>query len=162
MQSGCTTWDSILSCLTLAPSSRNGPAKNSQLNRFRAGFRHFCSCFHKWGMASSEACECGPEEQSIGHAVFYYTIHQPPHELCSLVVEDDETIEWLLMHTLRSNATKQWIVITGSNDEEKAAKIVKVSWSQFIQQGNYFRFLSAKRKTGFFMKLTVINLLSPF
>jgi len=47
-------------------------------------------------MASSAACECGAEEQTINHVVLQCRIHQPPHELHGLTVLDDERIEWLL------------------------------------------------------------------
>jgi len=48
------------------------------------------------GMASSAACECGAEEQTIDHVVLQCPIHRPPHRLLGLTVLDDETIEWLL------------------------------------------------------------------
>jgi len=47
-------------------------------------------------MASSPACECGAEEQSVDHVVFQCPIHLPPNGLHGLTVLDDETIEWLL------------------------------------------------------------------
>jgi len=47
-------------------------------------------------MASSAACECGAEEQTVDHVVLQCPIHRPPHGLHSLMVLDDETIEWLL------------------------------------------------------------------
>jgi len=46
-------------------------------------------------MASSEACECDTEEQTVDHVVLQCLIHQPPHGLHGLTVQDDETIEWL-------------------------------------------------------------------
>jgi len=67
-----------------------------RLNRLRIGVGRFRSCFHKWDMASSAACECGAEEQTVDHVVFQCPIHRPPHGLHSLTVQDDETIEWLL------------------------------------------------------------------
>jgi len=50
----------------------------------------------KWGMASSAACECGAEEQTVDHVVLQCSIHRPPHGLHGLTVLDDETTEWLL------------------------------------------------------------------
>jgi len=47
-------------------------------------------------MASSAACECGAEEQTVDHVVLQCPVHPPPHELRGLTVLDDETIEWLL------------------------------------------------------------------
>jgi len=47
-------------------------------------------------MASSAACECGAEEQTVDHVVFQCPIHQPPHGLHGLAVLDDETTGWLL------------------------------------------------------------------
>jgi len=45
------------------------------------------------GMASSAACEGGAEEQTTDQC----PIHRPPHGLHGLMVQDDETIEWLLI-----------------------------------------------------------------
>jgi len=47
-------------------------------------------------MASSEACECGAEEQTVDHIVLQFPIHRPPHGLHGLTFLDDEIIEWLL------------------------------------------------------------------
>jgi len=33
------------------------------------------SCLHKWGMIPSAACECGTEEQTVGHVVLHCPIH---------------------------------------------------------------------------------------
>jgi len=67
-----------------------------QLNRLRTGVGSFRSCLHQWGMASSAACECGAEEQTIDHVVLQCPIHRPPHGFHGLTILDDETIEWLL------------------------------------------------------------------
>jgi len=56
-------------------------------------------CFrslYKLGMASSAACECGAEEQTVDHFVLQCPIHRAPHGVHGLMVLDDETIEWLL------------------------------------------------------------------
>ena len=66
------------------------------LNRFRIGVGRFRSCLHKWGMASSVACECGAKGQTVDHVVRECAIHLPPHGLYRLTVLDDETFEWLL------------------------------------------------------------------
>jgi len=47
-------------------------------------------------MASSAACECGAEEQTVDHVVLQCLIRRPPHGLHGLTVLDDETTEWLL------------------------------------------------------------------
>ena len=67
-----------------------------QLHRLRTGVGCFRSCLYKWGMASSAACECGAEEQTVDHVVLECPIHRPPHGLHGLTVLDDETTEWLL------------------------------------------------------------------
>jgi len=67
-----------------------------RLNRLRTGVGLLRSCLYKWDMASSAACECGAEEQSVDHVVLHCPIHQPPHGLHGLAVLDNETIEWLL------------------------------------------------------------------
>ena len=38
-----------------------------RLSRLRTGVGRFRSCLYKWGMASSAACECGAEEQTVDH-----------------------------------------------------------------------------------------------
>ena len=48
-------------------------------NRLRIGVGRFRSCLYKWGMASSAACECGAEEQTVDHVVLQCPIHRPPH-----------------------------------------------------------------------------------
>jgi len=67
-----------------------------QLNRRRTSVVRFCSCLYKRGMASSAACECGAEEQTVDHVLLQCLIHRPPCGLHGLTVLDDETIEWLL------------------------------------------------------------------
>jgi len=67
-----------------------------RLNRFRTGVGRFCSCLYKWGMASSAACECGAEEQTVDHVALQCPTHRPPHGLHGLTVLDDETTESLL------------------------------------------------------------------
>ena len=72
------------------------PKKSVRFNRLRTGVGRFRSCLYKWVMASSAACECGAEEQTVDHVVLQYPIHRPPYGLHGLTVLDDETIEWLL------------------------------------------------------------------
>ena len=67
-----------------------------RLNRFSAGVGRFRSCLYKWGTASSAACECGVEEQTVDHVILRCQNHQPPHGVNSLTVLVDEKIEWLL------------------------------------------------------------------
>jgi len=66
------------------------------LNRLRTSVGRFHSCLYKWGMASSAACECGAEEQTVDHVVLVCLIHRSPLGLQGLTVLDDETTEWLL------------------------------------------------------------------
>jgi len=66
-----------------------------RLNRLHTGVGRFRSCLYKWGMASSAACECGVEEQTVGHVVLRCPVHRPPHGLHGLTVLDHETIERL-------------------------------------------------------------------
>jgi len=68
-----------------------------RLNRLRTSVGSFCSCLYKWDMASSVACECGAEEQTVDHVVLQcLLIYRPPHGLHGLTVLDDEKTEWLL------------------------------------------------------------------
>jgi len=68
-----------------------------RFNRLRTSVGPFRSCLYKWGMASSAACECGEEEQTVDHIVLQCPIHRPPHALHGLTVLDDDTTEWLLI-----------------------------------------------------------------
>ena len=47
-------------------------------------------------MASSAACECDAEEQTVDHVVLRCPIHRLPHGLHGLTVLGDETTEWFL------------------------------------------------------------------
>jgi len=67
-----------------------------QLNRLRTGVWRFHFCLYKGGMASSAACECDAEQQTVDHVVLQYRIHRPRHGLHGLTVLDNETIEWLV------------------------------------------------------------------
>jgi len=80
------------------PPSRNDPPKKSLGPAWPPPHRcrTFRSCLYKWGMASSVACECGAEEQTVDHVVLQCLIHRLPRGLHGLTVLDDETIEWLL------------------------------------------------------------------
>jgi len=79
-------------------------------------------------MASSAACECAAEEQTVDHAVLQCPIHRPPHGLHGLTVLDDETIDRLLNNCPRSSAAKQCIVTTCSNDEEEEVNVHQISF----------------------------------
>ena len=46
-----------------------------RLNRMPIGDGGFRCCFHKWGVASFAACECGAEVQSVDHVVLQCPIH---------------------------------------------------------------------------------------
>ena len=91
------------------PPSQNYPSKKS-LGLAQLPL-HWCQvfplCLYKWGIASSAACECGAEEQTVDH-VLQCPIHWPPHGLHGLMVLDDETTEWLLATAPKSSAAKQW------------------------------------------------------
>jgi len=69
------------------------------LNRLRTGIGRFRSCLNKLGVASSAACECGAEKQTVDHVVLRCPIHRPPPGLHGLMVLDDETTKWLLNTT---------------------------------------------------------------
>jgi len=82
------------------PRHRHPPSRNDlprtawvRFNRLHTGVGRFLSCLYKWGMASSAACECGAEEQTVDHVVLQYPINRPPHGLHGLTVLVDETIE---------------------------------------------------------------------
>jgi len=61
---------------------------------------------YKWGMASSAACECGAEEQTVDHVVLQWPIHRPPHGLHGLTVLDHETPNGCSTPAPKSRAAK--------------------------------------------------------
>jgi len=65
-------------------------------NRLRTGVGRFRICLYKWDMASSAACECGTEEQTVDHVVLHCPVHRPAHGLHGLAVLDDEATDWML------------------------------------------------------------------
>ena len=67
-----------------------------RINRLRSDVGRSRFYLHKWGMASSAACERYAEEQNAGYVVLQCPIHGPPHEPHGVIVLDDEKIEWLL------------------------------------------------------------------
>jgi len=83
-----------------------------RLNHLRTGVGHFHSCLYKSGMASSAACECGAEEQTVDYVALqcpstctawrFWTIRQPNG--CST-------------HGPRSSAAKQWMKETTRSNE---------------------------------------------
>jgi len=89
-----------------------------RLNHLRTGVGRFLSCMHKWGMASSGACECGAEEQTVEHVVLQCVFYWPPHGLHGLTVLDDETIQWLL-NTCPEIWCGQAVASTTRSKEEK-------------------------------------------
>ena len=97
-----------------------------RLNRLHTCVGRFRSCLYKWGMASSAACECGAEEQTVDHVVLQCPIHQPPHGAHGLMVLDDETIEWLLNTCTRSSAAYQWIERTAHMMKKKKQNEVRL------------------------------------
>ena len=49
------------------------------LNRLRIGAGLSCSETHKWGMASTAACECGAKEQTTEHIITSCPIYHHPN-----------------------------------------------------------------------------------
>ena len=66
-----------------------------ELNRLRTGFGQFHSSMHKWGLAPSPNCECGPSEQTADHVLTACLIHRAPHGARGLTILDDEIRCWL-------------------------------------------------------------------
>ena len=55
-----------------------------KLNRLRTGVGLFRSIMHKWGMASTAACECGAEEQAADHVITSCPIYHHPNGIHGL------------------------------------------------------------------------------
>ena len=97
MWSGWTTLrDPVLSSPKSAPTPLGLPCQEQRgtsdlLNRLRTGVGRFCTRLQKWGMASSAACECGAEKQTVDHVVLRRPINRLPHGLHGLTVLDDVT-----------------------------------------------------------------------
>ena len=50
-----------------------------KLNRFRIDVGLFCSETHKWGMASTAACECGAKKQTAEYVMTSCPIYHHPN-----------------------------------------------------------------------------------
>jgi len=100
MRSGRTTpKDSTFSSPTPEPTHPGKTLRRTawvRLNRLLTGVGRFRSCLYKSGVASSAACECGAEEQTVDHVVLHRPVHRPSHGLHGLTVLDDETTDWML------------------------------------------------------------------
>ena len=67
-----------------------------RLNRLRTGVGLFRSTVHRWGMASTAACECGAEEQTADHIIISCPIFYHPIRRIGLETVDEETLAWLI------------------------------------------------------------------
>ena len=67
-----------------------------KLNRLRTGVGRFRSDMHKWGLASSAACECGAAEQTADHVIRYCPLNRAPTGINGLRNLDENTTTWLL------------------------------------------------------------------
>ena len=67
-----------------------------RLNCLRAGVGLFRPTLYRWGMASTAACECGAEEQTVDHIITSCPIFHHPSRRISLETVDDETVVWLI------------------------------------------------------------------
>ena len=61
-----------------------------RLNYLRTGVGCFRSCLHRWGMATSAACECVAKDQTTDHVVLQCPIHRLSLGLHGLAVLDDK------------------------------------------------------------------------
>ena len=89
-----TPQDSTFSSPTLAPTPISNDLTKKSLGSAQPP-PHLCRMFplllvQMGYMASSAACECGAEEQTVDHVVLQCPIHRPPHGLHGLTVLDDE------------------------------------------------------------------------
>ena len=83
-------WDFAFSSPAPAPILPKSPCPEQRGSGLTvsASVGRFRSYPHKWGMASSAACECGAEEQTVDHVVLQSPIHRRPHGLHGLTVLD--------------------------------------------------------------------------
>ena len=66
-----------------------------RLNRLRTGVGLFRSTMHKWGMASTAACECGAEEQTAEHIMTSCPLYCHPNGASALSTVDEGLVAWL-------------------------------------------------------------------
>jgi len=70
------------------------------------------------GMASSAACECGAEKQTVDRVVLPCPIHRPPHGLHGLTVLDDGCCLIGMKHEVASDISVRisaYFLCRGSN-----------------------------------------------
>ena len=67
-----------------------------KLNRLRTGIGLFHSTMHRWGLASTAACECGAEEQTADHVITSCPIYQHPNGARGLALIDESMKVWLM------------------------------------------------------------------
>ena len=80
---------------TLPESSFPRPAW-VRLNRLRTDAGLFRLKTHKWGMASTAACECGAKEQIAEHVVASCPIYYHPNGACAFSDVDKSLVTWLI------------------------------------------------------------------
>ena len=66
------------------------------LNHLRTGIGLFCSKTHKWGVASTAACECGTIEQTAEHVITSFPIYHNPNGARALSDVDKSLMIWLI------------------------------------------------------------------
>ena len=79
------------------------------LNHLHTSFGRFHSCWYKWGMASSSACECWAEEQTIDHVALQCPIHRSLMECMAWRFWTMRQSNGCSTPALRSSAANQWL-----------------------------------------------------
>ena len=108
-----TLWDSTLSSPISAPTLLEWPCQGQ---RWSGLITSTCSCLHNLGTAPSVACECGAEEQAVGHLVLHCPIHRPPYEVHGLTF-------WMTRQWNGCSEPAPYLVRPSSGLQELAQKI---------------------------------------
>ena len=71
------------------------PLRQSQLNRLRTGLRRSGANMPRWGLSTSDCCDCGAEETTDHITSGRCPIYRPPEWMNGLIELDVKTRTWL-------------------------------------------------------------------
>jgi len=124
--------DNPIRLCTLSPDTGTHPPGMTlsrrawvRLNRLRTVVGHFRSCLYKWGMASSAACECGAEEQTVDYVSSSVQSIDLPMDYTSWGFWTMRQPNGCSTPAPKSRAAKQWIKKNSLKRKKLISKIIR-------------------------------------